>query len=90
MIYQTFQERLHLAEVPYPDRKDPQFEEKRRLYQNWQRQVTEEFKSALEVEYGTAKSKKRDLLWDRAWSMGHSSGFHDVESYYSDLAELLD
>jgi hypothetical protein len=28
-------------------------------------------------------------LYELAWEMGHSSGYHEVESYYDEMAELL-
>lgn len=49
-----------------------------------------DFKLKLEEKYGTSDNPKRDLLWDKAWDHGHSSGFAEVELYYSDFLELID
>lgn len=51
--------------------------------------VDHEFKEALEKEYGTAGNPKAELLWCKAWEMGHSSGYSEVENYYLDLVELI-
>lgn len=43
----------------------------------------------LETEHDLGKHPKKDLLYQLAWDYGHSCGFHEVELYYSTLAELL-
>jgi hypothetical protein len=48
-----------------------------------------DFRDQLERSYGVEKHPKRDLLWAKAWELGHSSGLEDVEFYYADLVELI-
>lgn len=47
------------------------------------------FKRDLEKEHGTEKNPKKDKLFSIAWEEGHSSGFYDVASKYSELSELI-
>lgn len=48
-----------------------------------------QFKADLEEQFGTAGNPKADALYRIAWELGHASGYSDVLSYYSDLAELI-
>lgn len=48
-----------------------------------------EFKRDLEAAEGLENHPKRDLLYAKAFDLGHSAGYHEVANYYSDLAELL-
>jgi hypothetical protein len=43
----------------------------------------------LEVEFGVKGHPKADLLWSKAWDMGHSAGLDEIALYYEDLAELV-
>lgn len=51
--------------------------------------LTDEFKAALEKEYYTWDNPKKDRLWAIAYELGHSAGFSEIESYYSDLVDLV-
>jgi hypothetical protein len=52
--------------------------------------LTDEFKEELERMYlHDPENPKKDLLFEKAWSHGHSSGLHEVESWYDDLSELV-
>lgn len=53
------------------------------------RQREEALKARLEDEHGLREHPKRELLWSKAWDLGHSYGLSEVENYYADLAELL-
>lgn len=46
-------------------------------------------KSVLEISEGLVGHKKADLLYEIAWDMGHSAGYHEVEIYYHQMAALL-
>lgn len=47
------------------------------------------FRHDLEVEYHMVGNPKADLLYGKAWQMGHSGGLHEVANYYADLVELV-
>lgn len=51
--------------------------------------VDSDFQKALEEEYGTKGNLKAAKLYEKAWDRAHSSGYHEVECVYSDLAELI-
>lgn len=51
--------------------------------------IEAEFKEDLAREFGVDTHPKAPLLWDRAWSLGHASGFSEVYNYYLDLVELI-
>ena len=46
-------------------------------------------KAALELDHGLVGHPKADLLYEIAWSLGHSSGYNEVKNYYDELAPLL-
>lgn len=48
-----------------------------------------EFRHDLEIHFGMMSHPKADLLYGKAWQMGHSGGLHEVALYYSDLVELV-
>jgi hypothetical protein len=47
------------------------------------------FKMKLGIEYEVTDNKKFDECFRLAWDYGHSSGLHEVESYFSELVELI-
>ncbi len=47
------------------------------------------FREALFEEHGVSTNPKRDKAYAIAWEHGHSAGFSDVASYFSDLVELI-
>jgi hypothetical protein len=48
-----------------------------------------EFKAALEEHYKVTNNPKKELLYVRAWELGHSAGLHEVEGIYDDLVDLI-
>jgi hypothetical protein len=50
---------------------------------------TEAFKKALAEEYGIISNPKFEKAFDIAWQQGHSSGYSEVENYFSDLVDLI-
>lgn len=47
------------------------------------------FRKALAVEYGVVGNPKFDKAYSIASSMGHSSGFSEIEIVFSELVELI-
>jgi hypothetical protein len=43
----------------------------------------------LEEENDLQDNPKKDLLWAKAWELGHSSGYDEVITIYEDLMELI-
>lgn len=48
-----------------------------------------QFRADLTDEYGMTGHPKADLLFSKAWQMGHSAGYGEVASYYDDLVDLV-
>lgn len=48
-----------------------------------------EFKHDLIEENGLQDNPKADLLYEKAWSLGHSSGLQEVIYYFKELMELI-
>lgn len=48
-----------------------------------------EFRADLEHQYGMVGHPKADMLYSKAYELGHSAGFSDVHHYYSDLVDLV-
>lgn len=48
-----------------------------------------QFKADLEAEFGVIGNPKADKCFSLAWDYGHSSGYREVYSYYSELVELI-
>jgi len=48
-----------------------------------------EQKAHLASEYGVTGNHKLDLLYSKAYDMGHSGGFSEVANYFADLVELI-
>lgn len=48
-----------------------------------------EFRHDLEVEYHMVGHDKADLLYSKAYELGHSGGIQEVANCYSDLVELV-
>jgi len=54
-----------------------------------ERITMESHKEHLASEYGLVGHPKLDLLYSKAWDLGHSSGFSEVECHFTDLLELI-
>lgn len=50
---------------------------------------TQVFKELLASEYGVENNPKFEKAFELAWQHGHSSGYSEVEIYFSDFAELI-
>lgn len=49
----------------------------------------ETHKESLAAKFEVTGHPKLDLCYDLAWEHGHSSGFSEVEYYFSDLVQLI-
>lgn len=58
-------------------------------YNSRTRQLEDVFRADLEAEFDMVGHDKADLLYSKAWQMGHSGGMQEVANYYSDLVELV-
>lgn len=73
------------AEITEVERNQRLLEE----YRNEDARMNALFRKDLEEECGMTGHPKADLLFDKAWDLGHSSGFNEVAIYYTDLVELV-
>ena len=48
-----------------------------------------EFKMDLAKENGVEDNPKLDLLWEKAWDLGHSCGLNEVSNYFMNLVDLI-
>jgi hypothetical protein len=46
-------------------------------------------KNKLETRHGLVGHCKADALYALAWDYGHSAGYHEIETHYDDLSQLL-
>ena len=67
-------------------------EEYRVARKAWGQQISElekEWKGWLGDQYASdINTSGRELIFSRAWEVGHSSGYHEVEMHYIDLADF--
>jgi len=59
------------------------------IYTNKEHQLYLEFKGDLFDAHDVLNNPKRDLLFDKAWALGHASGFSEVKSYFEELVDLI-
>lgn len=53
------------------------------------KKVAGEFRDWLAHEYAfTLPKTVQNKIWEKAWSEGHSAGYHEVENYYTQYAEF--
>jgi hypothetical protein len=70
------------------------FDEIQRLERNRKWMEEEKIKKEIHKKeisklYGVVDNPKLDLLYDKAWDLGHSIGFNEVEIHFADLADLI-
>lgn len=58
-------------------------------YDAYNLQLLREFKYDALEDLGITDNPKADLLFDKAWEKGHSSGFREVCDHLDDLVELI-
>ena len=54
-----------------------------------QARLNNQLKADLLADVGLTGHPKADLLFEKAWDLGHASGLQEVTTYFYDLAELL-
>lgn len=74
----------------YYEQRKKEAKEKRVKYQEEKDRLLQEFKrDALEYCDIPEDHPKAQKMFDIAWDMGHSSGFHEVLHYMEELSDLL-
>lgn len=51
--------------------------------------LEKQFRSDLEDEHDMKGHPKANMLFSKAWSLGHSAGYSEVANYYDDLVDLV-
>ena len=51
--------------------------------------LKEQFKKDLFDELNISENPKREILFEKAWDLGHDLGYSEVYSYAMDLIELI-
>lgn len=83
MIYESFEKEYRGLGMDL-------FKADRKEYNRQVSDIEDRFRTALKQEYGTNGNPKESLLFEKAWGLGHSAGFSEVESFYGDLAPLIE
>lgn len=60
-----------------------------RHYQDERKRLQEEFRRDLFEKYCMTTHPKADKIFNKAWDLGISCGYQDVEGYFQDLVELF-
>ena len=58
-------------------------------YYKVQNERISEFKRDMFLMHGVEDNPKAEMAYSIAWEHGHSNGLRDVESYFSELVELI-
>ena len=61
-----------------------------KLYQEENLRLQNEFRSDLIEKYDMTNHLKANMIFDKAWDIGCSSGLESVEYYFQDLITLFD
>jgi hypothetical protein len=61
-----------------------------KLYQEEAKRLQDEFKWDLINKYGLTNHPKVEKIFNKAWELGYSNGYEDVEFYFKDLVELCE
>ena len=59
------------------------------MYNTETRELKKEFVRDLEEYYDMTSHPRAYLLFEKAWEMSHSDGYHAVAVTYGDLSELM-
>ena len=91
MIYERDEAYLH--PYPYKSLTKEQKNVLNKLYREYSSKTNVIFKELLEKEYGVTLSevseKAKELIFNRAWDKGHSSGHREVYNCYIDNIEFI-
>ena len=68
-----------------------EYDEYMKKYHEEESTLLKKFRNDLAVENGLGDLPQAisDLVYAKAWEDGHSSGLYEVESHYSELAEMI-
>jgi hypothetical protein len=61
------------------------YKELKRQYYIETTNLEDQFRMDLEDDCGTSNHPLKDTMYSMAWEFGHSSGYSEVHSYYTDL-----
>jgi hypothetical protein len=91
MSKETFQDKLnrnaYRTKLPYfSPKEDPRGNKE---FHDANTRLELEFKKDLFEELGITNNPKAEKLYNYAWDLGHSAGYHEVYSYAQDLLELI-
>lgn len=86
-ISEKIQNNSYTTKLPYAFAKhDPVAHE---AYYADNNRLMAEFKSDLFIDLGIVGHPKAELLYSKAWEMGHANGFSDVYYYAGEFVEFL-
>jgi hypothetical protein len=81
---------LRLAKAEFMRTIEQEYREAQNTYRAENRRLHHEvFKEDLRQDYNHGQ-KIGDLIFERAWADGHSSGLHEVAGYYEELSDFVD
>ena len=66
-----------------------EFDAKRKAYRDEDKRLYEQFKKDLFEEYGVTNNPKVEQAYSLAYAYGHSCGLNSIESYFSELVDLI-
>lgn len=75
--------------LPYPQRGDPNSAVLREAFNTETARLEAIFKHDFMLELGIENHPKAELLFRKAWEMGHSNGYGEVVSIGQSLLELV-
>jgi len=84
-IYQKIKEGEYTPE--YRDEEGKPFNHK--LYREQEQKLREQFKKDCFIDLGIENNPKAELLFEKAWDLGHSSGYWEVYCQMQELVELI-
>ena len=86
-IEEKLRDNLYSSKLPYVSaKKDKAANE---AYTADEHALRQQFKQDMFEEFGVLDHPKAEKAFEIAWGYGHSSGFHEVFYYFTELAELL-
>jgi len=88
-----YESKLKVLPYPHKEPKDSLLMETykislERFYED-QHRLEEEFWKDIEDFYGVSNNPKKNKLRAVSYQIGHSSGFSEIASYYSELVDLI-
>ena len=81
--------KLYVREIKDYEARMRDYERSMEAYHNRERKIHDQFKQDMFEELGVTDNPKKDLLFSKAWEMGHSYGFSEVFHYAEELVDLI-